>query len=370
MSTGSSNGTSNGLPRDPDDFFAETRMSFGDHIEELRAHLWRAIAGLGLCLVIGFILDGVGSWTGWKVFGLPFGIGKPLTEIIQDPVRKALKDFDDRAFKKAVEEAKQRGTEAEKVNEPREFQFYLSRATVASLRGVPEDKVKDEELKVTAIVRPLEILDLSRNAQELYKPRALTTLSVQEALVVYFKVSLVSGLVIASPWVFWQIWSFVAAGLYPHEKKLVHVYLPFSLFLFLAGVFVCQFLVMPQAVSAMLWFNEWLGMTPDLRLNEWLSFAIWMPIVFGVSFQTPLVMLFMAKLGIADVPWFASKRRYAFFFLAIFSAIITPSPDAVSMLCMMVPMCLLYELGIILIKLQPPQEFADEMSESDEMIEV
>src|SRR5262245_340316 len=116
MSTGTTNGVSDGLPRDPDDFFAETRMSFGDHIEELRAHLWRAIAGLGVCLVIGFILDGIGSMTGWTVFGLPFGIGKPLTEIIQTPVKKALKDFDDRQYEKAVKEALQKGTIAEKVN--------------------------------------------------------------------------------------------------------------------------------------------------------------------------------------------------------------------------------------------------------------
>ena len=143
------------------------------------------------------------------------------------------------------------------------------------------------------------------------KTAGLSALSVQEALVVYFKVSLVAGLVIASPWVFWQIWSFIAAGLYPHEKKLVHVYLPMSLGLFLGGVLLCQFFVMPQAVAAMLWFNEWLGMSPDLRLNEWLSFAIWMPVVFGISFQTPLVMLFMGKLGIVNVEWFRSKRKIA-----------------------------------------------------------
>src|SRR5829696_2563423 len=132
-----------------------------------------------------------------------------------------------------------------------------------------------------------------------------------EAFMVYIKVSLLCGVVIACPWIFHQMWAFIGAGLYPQEKKLVHVYLPFSIFLFLGGVLVCQFLVMPQAVGAMLWFNEWMGLTPDLRLNEWLSFAIWMPVVFGISFQTPLVMLFMGKLGIADVPFFTSKRKYA-----------------------------------------------------------
>src|SRR5262249_54313893 len=77
----------------------------------------------------------------------------------------------------------------------------------------------------------------------------LTTLSVQEAFVVWMKICLVTGLVISSPWVFFQIWSFVAAGLYPHEKKLINLYLPFSLLLFLGGVFLCQFFVMNKAVE-------------------------------------------------------------------------------------------------------------------------
>ena len=76
----------------------------------------------------------------------------------------------------------------------------------------------------------------------------LSVLSVQEGMVVYFKVSLVCGLVLASPWVFWQIWSFVAAGLYPQEKRWVYVYGPFSLGLFLGGVILCEWIVIPAAV--------------------------------------------------------------------------------------------------------------------------
>ena len=103
-------------------------------------------------------------------------------------------------------------------------------------------------------------------------------MNITEAFFVYFKVSAMTGLVITSPWVFFQIWMFIAAGLYPHEKRLVHVYLPFSLGLFITGALVCQFLVMPKAIEAMLWFNEWLGIDADLRLNEWLGFALMMPI--------------------------------------------------------------------------------------------
>jgi sec-independent protein translocase protein TatC len=108
-----------------------------------------------------------------------------------------------------------------------------------------------------------------------------------------------------------------------------------------------------------------------MRLNEWLSFAIYMPLVFGASFQTPLVMLFLHKLGIMDADSFRNKRRYAWFFMAIFAAVITPSTDALSMLFLWVPMSLLFELGIWLIRFNPREPDLDmEAPESDELVEV
>jgi sec-independent protein translocase protein TatC len=150
-------------------------------------------------------------------------------------------------------------------------------------------------------------------------------------MTVYFEVTLVCGIVLASPWVFFQIWSFVAAGLYPHEKRYVLHYLPFSVALFLGGVLVCQFLVIPKAVEALLGFNEWLGLEPDLRLSEWLGFTLLLPLVFGLSFQTPLVMLLLQRLGVLTVDAYRRQRRLAWFVLAVFAAVITPSVDAYSM---------------------------------------
>src|SRR5262249_53456877 len=102
-----------------------------------------------------------------------------------------------------------------------------------------------------------------------------------------------------------------------------------------------------------------------------LGFAIFMPVIFGLSFQTPLVMLFMAKIGIVDVNSFQRKRRYFWFFMAVFAAVITPSTDAVSMLFLWVPMSLLFELGIFLIKLSPQQpDFGVDEPDPEEMVEV
>src|SRR5262249_52360341 len=200
----------------------------------------------------------------------------------------------------------------------------------------------------------------------------MSTLNVTEAFMVWFKVCIVCGIILGSPWIFWQIWMFVAAGLYPHEKRLVHFYLPVSLFLFLAGVVICEWAVIPKAIEALLWFNEQMNLRPDVRLNEWLSFAIFMPVVFGVSFQTPLVMLFLNRLGIMDIDSFRNRRRMAWFVMAVFAAVITPSTDAFSMLFLWVPMSLLFELGIVMIRYMPQvkSELGEDAPEPDELVEV
>ena len=181
---------------------------------------------------------------------------------------------------------------------------------------------------------------------------SLRVFSVSEGMLVYCKVIVVAALVFGSPWLLWQLWAFVAAGLYPHEKRLVNVYLPISLALFLGGVLLCQFLVIPKAIEAMLWFDEWLGFEPELRLSEWLSFALMMPLVFGLSFQTPLLMLFLNRIGLIDEALFRQKRSVAWFILAIFAGVVTPSTDAFSMFYLWLPLGILFELGIWLCALR------------------
>jgi sec-independent protein translocase protein TatC len=119
--------------------------------------------------------------------------------------------------------------------------------------------------------------------------KRLQGMGVMEPFMVYFKVSLLCGVVLACPWIFWQMWSFIGTGLYPHEKKLIHVYLPFSVLLFVGGIVLCQAFVMHRAVEAMLGFYKWIDVDLELRLNEWLGFAVVMPLVFGIAFQTPAV---------------------------------------------------------------------------------
>jgi sec-independent protein translocase protein TatC len=190
---------------------------------------------------------------------------------------------------------------------------------------------------------------------------------------VYMKISFFTGLVLSSPWVFYHLWMFIAAGLYPKEKKLVNVYLPFSVLLFLAGVALCEFVAMRQAVRGLLWFNEWLGVDAEIRLQEWLTFAIMMPIIFGLAFQTPLVMMFLHKVGIVTVEMLRQYRRGAWFGLALVAALLSPAPTADGLLLLWVPMVALYELGILLCVWQGKREALTEWEQeekSNELVEV
>src|SRR5262249_54437237 len=123
----------------------------------------------------------------------------------------------------------------------------------------------------------------------------------------------------------------------------------FSLGLFLAGVFLCFFGVLPITLSFLLEFNVWLGIEPTLRLSDWMSFATLLPLVFGICFQTPLIMLFLERIGIFTVDDYRSKRKIAILIMVVAAAVLTPGPDVFSQCMLAVPMVGLYELGIFLV---------------------
>lgn len=349
-----------------EDFFADTRMSFGDHLEDLRSHLLRAFK--------------------WFLIGMvaAFFIGDKVVVFISEPVKDALEDYHIKYYKKhAAEENKllqkfAREIENEKakgdkgdprivaLGQPQAIQLQFNKRELLDKLGVkvngggnPPGPGEEEDIVVAAKLRPEEFAHTFQAPMTILAKRTvLTSLSAQETFMVYFKVCVITGFVISSPLVFYHVWSFIAAGLYPHEKRLVNVYLPFSLFLFLGGVAICQFAIIPAALQALLGFNLWLNVEPDFRLNEWLGFAIWMPVITGLCFQTPLVMFMLGKLGVMTPEGFRSKRKICIFVMLIVAAVLSPSVDPGSLMLMWLPMVLLYELGIWMVKwtVQPPME--------------
>jgi sec-independent protein translocase protein TatC len=170
--------------------------------------------------------------------------------------------------------------------------------------------------------------------------------------IAYMKGALVLGIVMSSPFVFYFIWTFVAAGLYPHEQRYVHVFLPFSITLFLAGAALAFFFVFKYVLKFLLWFYESMNIDPELRINDWLSFVLFMPIGFGISFQLPLVMLFLERIGIFTINTYAGNWRISVLVICFISMILTPS-DPQSMIFMAVPLVFLFFFGILLCKFMP-----------------
>ncbi|MBN9118430.1 MAG: twin-arginine translocase subunit TatC [Planctomycetes bacterium] len=366
----------NQLPQYPDDVFADTRMPLGEHIEELRYRMIAALKWLLFFLVIGFILDAVGTSLGNE----KIGIGRPMLKVITEPVETQARDFYYRRAKKIHDEKIAKLTQSdpaeiaairEKLDKdpslaslspaerekmlgaPTPLRTFVDTKQLEPVLGPLKEGVP-KEVPLTLQVYPAEINYLADTGQALTESKQyLTTLSAQEAFVVYFKVSILCGIVLASPFIFYQFWAFVGAGLYPHEKKYVYIFFGPSLLLFLTGVLVCQFFVLPGAVKALLKFNEMLGFDPDIRLNEWLGLAIILPLVFGISFQTPLVMIFLNRLGLFSAGDYLTKWRYACFILAVFAALVTPTPDVVTMMYLFAPMFALYMLGILFCHLFP-----------------
>ncbi len=334
---------------DDDDLFAHTRMSFGDHIEELRLRMIRAILGFGIAMVIGLL------------------IGQPVMELIQAPVRAQLERFYDARIARL-----QREDEATRANRPSDQPLDPNTAKewLVQIRE-PGAEGGGEWKTVQMRIDPKQVaLSTSLASREITRPASLTTLTITESLMTYLLVSIYCGLVLSSPWIFWQLWQFIGAGLYPHEKKYVHLYLPLSIFLFLGGCALAEFLVLPIGINYLLSFNDWLGVEPELRLSEWVSFAVMVPLIFGIAFQTPLLMLFLERVGIVDVAFFTKHRKMAIFVLAVAAALLAVSPDPFSMMSLALPMWALYELGIVMCRFAPRPRPLMEEPDPEEMVEV
>jgi sec-independent protein translocase protein TatC len=168
-----------------------------------------------------------------------------------------------------------------------------------------------------------------------------------DLFVAHVKVALMSGVVLATPvWVY-QAWMFIAPGLYSHERKYSLAFIVAGTGLFLIGILFVYFLVLPSAFEFL--FHIGGGVEkPMITINEYLSFFMTTTLIFGAAFELPLVLTLLGMIGIVDKKFLREKRRFAVVLLAVLSAVVTP-PDALSMMMLLVPLCLLYEISIILV---------------------
>jgi sec-independent protein translocase protein TatC len=348
-------------PTREDDLFRDSTMTFGQHLEELRGCLMKSVLGL----LVGFIV------------GLM--VGGQVAQFIQRPLLRALTRYYDKEtierVQNEVDKLKESGRAGSLTREqikdrvekellladdvyvdPTQLFQELKHAFPIQFKGLKppeeskpsdEDGQKQLDADQSGLIR---ILLWHRKADD---PRLrIKSLNAQEPFGVYVKASLLVGVLLASPWLFYQIWHFVAAGLYPHERQYVHRYLPFSLGLFLMGAALAFFVVFEPVLNFLFSFNRSLGIDPDPRINEWLGFVLLLPVGFGIGFQLPLVMLFLERIGVFTVRSYLAQWRIAVLVIFVLAAILTP-PDPYSMMLMATPLTLLYFGGILLCKLLP-----------------
>jgi sec-independent protein translocase protein TatC len=172
---------------------------------------------------------------------------------------------------------------------------------------------------------------------------------VTGSFMAYFKISLVGGLLAAMPVVLYQLWSFVSPGLYPSEKKKVLPVVFASTLLFLGGAAFCYFLILPMALEFLISFSDDL-FTPIITVTSYISFTGMMLLGFGLSFQLPVIAYFLGRVGVVNSGMLSRGRRYAVIVILIVAGFLTPTPDIFTQLMMAVPLYLLYELSILLVR--------------------
>jgi sec-independent protein translocase protein TatC len=170
-----------------------------------------------------------------------------------------------------------------------------------------------------------------------------------EGFATQMKVVLMAAMLVTSPLIAREIWRFISAGLYPHERKYVEIFAPLSYVLFLAGIAFLYFVVIPPALKFLFTF----GYDPEIvvpvpRYADYISFYFVMCLIMGIVFQLPLIMVFFSATGILAPAFFRKYRRHFIVGAVAVLAVLTPSGDAVTLLLVTIPVVLLYEGGILL----------------------
>jgi Tat protein translocase TatC len=188
----------------------------------------------------------------------------------------------------------------------------------------------------------------NRAMEALGQDTRLQVLDYTDRFMVPMKVACIFGLILAAPVILWQMWKFIAAGLYPRERRYVIGAVPTSLLLFIAGALFGYFILIPVTLQFLAGFGaEWNIFKSDIALDKYLDIFFALTVAAGAIFQIPLIMTFLAFTGLAGPATFSKWRRFEIIAAAILGAVLTPGGDLVSMASLAVPIMLLYEIGIV-----------------------
>ncbi len=184
--------------------------------------------------------------------------------------------------------------------------------------------------------------------------RRLIFTALHETFITYLKVAFFAAIFLGSPILLIQIYKFIAPGLYKNEKQAILPYLIFTPILFLVGGLLVYYLIMPLAIKFFLSFesigsNNTLPIQLEAKVNEYLSLIMRLIFAFGISFQLPILLNLLAKIGVVNSNYLKNTRRYVVVIIFTVAAILTP-PDPITQIGLAIPLLLLYELSIITVK--------------------
>lgn len=195
-------------------------------------------------------------------------------------------------------------------------------------------------------------------------PVQLIGTGVTEAFFTKLKVSFIAAVFLASPVIFYQLWMFVAPGLYDTEKRYARPFVFFATIFFVLGASFCYVVVFPVGYRFFLAEYATIGVSPSIRISEYLSFTARMLLAFGLTFELPVITFFLARLGLVTHQLMLSYFRYAVLVIVIIAAVLTPGPDVASQMLMAGPLLVLYVLSIgvayVFARTPAPAEAADD----------
>jgi len=319
-----------------DDLFEKSSMSFGDHLEELRRALFKSSIWLAVGLVIG----------------LP--MATTVVNYMQVPLKISLDRYYDKMSKAEMKKAVGKDVSADLskwLTENKKVSQIVYR-DMRRWKAAISDELSETDRKQADTFGLPVVEDLVAFREFVGIDTRTESLGLQEPFLIWFKAGLVIAFLVASPGIFFHVWQFISAGLYPHERRYVYFFLPTSLLLFWAGAALAFFVIFNMVIDFLLDFNASMGIGASPRLTDYMSFALMLPLGFGISFQLPLVMLVLERLGILSVKLYVSQWRMAILIIAFLSMILTPN-DVGSMLGMAVPLIGLYFVGIAMCKYLP-----------------
>lgn len=183
--------------------------------------------------------------------------------------------------------------------------------------------------------------------KETFKDFQIIGTGPAEAFIVKLEVAIISGILLSSPNIFYQLWLFISPALYAKEKKILIPFVLISTVLFIGGNYFCYRTMFHYAFTY--FYEEYasIGITPNIKIDEYLSFVTRMLIIFGLVFELPVICFFLARIGLLTHTWLLGNFRFLIVGIFIVAGILTP-PDVVSQLLLAAPLCVIYVLCIII----------------------